>query len=343
MIPSNFSEHKIQNAGERYILTTYLLIVLLSSLIGDSIILIASVRYNAIKLNKFIVAVMQHIAISDLLRSVSYVLPAITSLAYDSWVEGQVPGYIIYFVNACSLSSGNILITFLTTSKLAIVKFPLRARRWSERIAHVICSAIWLFMISLHGLFLVFCQRTLFFSYIEYNVTVFLQTNFTTKVVNWFVVFSSIIPTFIVILATAAILCHLMKTREVSKRIGGSVRWQGIAAVSATSTVFCVSAIPLAISFFAATSRSSESKAMVDKVTLVRSSHFISPLNIMSNIYIYWFTIQSFRQFIKSRVTRLSEFVMRYFSSRATERNDDQPGPIELSPAGDQSLSFNVL
>ena len=237
MMPSNFSDFKIDHVGERCTLITYLLFVLLSTLIGDTIILIASVRYNAIKLNKFIVAVMQHIAVSDLLRSVSFVLPVLASLIFNSRILGTIPGYIVNILNVVSYGSGNIFISLLTTSKLAIIKFPLKTRGWTERVAHVICASIWLSQILFHTLFLVLSKHVLFFGYIEYTVTIFLLTPFARNVFYWYYVFSSIIPTFAVVLATVAILSHLFNVRKVSRRTGGSVRWQGIAAVSTTATL----------------------------------------------------------------------------------------------------------
>ena len=85
MIPVN-DRFRITDEGERYLLVTYLIMVLLSSLIGDSLIILASVRYNAIKLNKFIIAVMQHMAVGDLLRSTTCILPVIVSLIADEWI-----------------------------------------------------------------------------------------------------------------------------------------------------------------------------------------------------------------------------------------------------------------
>ena len=344
-IPSNFSEYKIDNVGEKSILIIYLLIVLLSSLIGDSIILIASARYNAIKLNKFIVVVMQHIAVADILQSVSSVLPTFVALISDFRIQGEIPGYIIYFLIACSYGSSNILITLLTTSKLAILKLPLRTRGWAEQGAHVICTSIWLSLIVFCGIFLGLCEHVLFFSYIEYNVAVFLQTSIGREVFTCYLVISSIVPTFIVALSTSAILLHLLKARKVSERTGGRVRWQGIAAVSATATVFCVSAIPAAISFFAATGDSiSSSKkllALVSKVTFVRTTAFMSALNLMCNIYIYWFAVQSFREFIKSKVTDLSESIKKYLACAGNESNETQVGEIELRSIGGETQSIN--
>ena len=102
---------------------------------------------------------------------------------------------------------------------------------------------------------------------------------------------------------------------------------------------FSISSIPIFIIFFVATIRSSGPKGMLGKVNLARSSLFIGALNIMCNIYIYWFTVLSFRQFIKSKVVQISEIMVGYFSPREMEQNAAQPGVTELRPVSAETLT----
>ena len=69
----NFSDKTkfgIKNDTERYLWAGWLAFVVVSSLLGDSLILIASIKYNAFNLHKMIVTFIQHIAVCDLLQSV---------------------------------------------------------------------------------------------------------------------------------------------------------------------------------------------------------------------------------------------------------------------------------
>ena len=59
-------DYKIASKRGRYFWAGYLLFVLISSLIGDTIILLASTRYQALRLNKCVVVVLQHIAVCDI-------------------------------------------------------------------------------------------------------------------------------------------------------------------------------------------------------------------------------------------------------------------------------------
>ena len=57
--PTNDTEEIILNDGLRHAWASYLIFIVVSSFIGDSTILIASIRYKAFKLHKLIVVVIQ--------------------------------------------------------------------------------------------------------------------------------------------------------------------------------------------------------------------------------------------------------------------------------------------
>ena len=142
---TNYSDIKfgLHNNAERYTWAGYQLFVLLSSLIGDTLILAASFNKDAFKINKLIVIVIQHIAVSDLINSISYALPISISLLANSWILGEtmckIQMYLTYFVNPVSM----FLVAMLTTCKLLILRYPLRAASWSKNRAHKVCGCIW--------------------------------------------------------------------------------------------------------------------------------------------------------------------------------------------------------
>ena len=64
---------------ERYLWAGWLAFVVVLSLLGDSLILIASIKYKAFNLHKMIVTFIQHIAVNDLLSAIGSVAPAMLS------------------------------------------------------------------------------------------------------------------------------------------------------------------------------------------------------------------------------------------------------------------------
>ena len=86
----NYTLFGMHSDAERYLWASYHLFVLLSSFIGDTLILTASFNKDAFKINKFIATIIQHIAISDLTFTTFVVLPGAISLFADSWILGDV-------------------------------------------------------------------------------------------------------------------------------------------------------------------------------------------------------------------------------------------------------------
>ena len=83
---------------ERFIWAAWLFLIFSSSLIGDTIVLLASVKYGAFKIQVVIVTFIQHMAVCDLLISLVCILPHSISLVTKSWVFGSALCYLACYV-----------------------------------------------------------------------------------------------------------------------------------------------------------------------------------------------------------------------------------------------------
>ena len=92
----------IKDDVERSVLIVWSVTVILTSLIGDITILIATIKYNAINQHKVIVAIIQNLAVCDLLQAVLKVFPSILSFTADRWVLGR---FLCHFDENISLAS----------------------------------------------------------------------------------------------------------------------------------------------------------------------------------------------------------------------------------------------
>ena len=119
---------------------TYGVMIATSSLIGDTLILVASIRHKTFKLHKFIVAVMQHISLCDLINSINYIMFIVYQLSGQNYFCVVRP-YVVYYTAPLSF----YFTAALTTGKLVIIKYPLAARSMSGANAHKICLAFWVF------------------------------------------------------------------------------------------------------------------------------------------------------------------------------------------------------
>ena len=333
-IPIFDEEHKLNDDEQRYGLVAFLLIVVLSSLIGDSIILLASVRHDAIKLNKFIVAIMQHIAVCDLLQSVFLVFPSAASILAGEWIFRDIilgQYSLIHMLNSLSIKSNNILTCLLTVSKLILLKFPLRTRHWNKKMAHVACVLVWFFAFIAVGIFTFSMPYRYVFVYMFYIITAQMTEDVTGKFENATVIIFNVIPPFAVLLSTGVILHHLFEARRVSYRSGGTMRWQGMVTVSATALVFLVSTLPHVVSYFIFLADPDRRMELLAEsygmyLFLNRVSYFFSYLNIMSNFYIYSLTVPSFRSFLKEKANLIAGKVRTFLYGLGSRSAQDGSG-----------------
>ena len=99
----NYTRYGIHNETDRQLLSLYCSLVFISSLIGDTLILVGSFRYRAIRLHKQIVVFIQYIAVFDLAGAVFRVLPGSVSLLANRWIFGDFLCYTGYLDILCSV------------------------------------------------------------------------------------------------------------------------------------------------------------------------------------------------------------------------------------------------
>ena len=302
---SNKTEFSLQNDYLRYTWAAYNIFILLSALLGDGIILIASIKYRALKLHKFIVATIQHIAVCDLFVAVISVFPRVLSLIADGWIFGDdliyVAAYGIYYFNAVGL----LLISVMTCGKLFLLKFPFRARLLTSLTGQLVCTAMWILGSTMIVAVFIVEKGDVLFDYRTYDCRI----GFSAKIWKWLkpvlVGVVALIPNFLVIVTTLYLLAI---ARSIAQRGGDNLRWQGIVSTILVAIVYCLSILPYIIYTFVGYSgvgfaNDPHSFFRTHYNRLVKSFIFI---NTISNFYIYTMTVTSFRQFLWS--SRLNIF-----------------------------------
>ena len=295
------SIYAIHSNTVRYTWTTYYVFVLLSSLLGDSTILIASVKYRAFRLHDFIIVLIQHIAVCDILVSLTNAFPMMVSLMYGEWVLGEmwcrVTPYPVYCTNSASI----MLISAMTTSRLILLRTPRKQRCFTAERAHAMCAAIWVFSLGLPIMFLLVDKNDIGFDQRIYLC----DYAFSSAIWRWLLpVMTSVvmyIPAILTGLSTVPLVLYLCKARRVARRSGGSRRWQGIMTAVLTAIVYSISILPYAVyriiqSYFGPTS-------FIHTHFFRLAVSFLS-LNTISNFYIYSMTVQSFRRFLSASFDR---------------------------------------
>ena len=284
----------------RNLLATFNLLVLLTSFLGDTTIIIATAKYNAIKLHRVQVAIMQHLAAADLLTSIFYVFPVIVAELTNRWVLGEFICHLHSLARIWLYSAVLGLTCTLTTTKLLTVKFPFYCRVWSARGAHYICLFIWVAaLVSLSGSLDSYNNDYfLFFSYAKYSCYIKVKNDRTPL---WSSYLTSIVWSIFIVFILAVILTSLLlvvEAKRVAARANRAVRWPGILTVVLTGAVVVISFGPIAV--FWLTDEKNYSAGTV------RSAATLFNLNVMANFFIYAMTVQSFREFLREK----TEFIL---------------------------------
>ena len=229
----------IKCEAERVLLVLWSTVVFLSSLIGDSIILLGTVKYRAIRQHKVIVAVIQHLAVGDLLQTVFRVFPIATALVADRWIMGEVMCHVQDHVTWVASGMTMVLTCALTTFKLATVRYPFITRTWTRKFGHKTCAAVWLLVLGLYGPVFIgklfFIRHTIHFSYGNYECSYLYHSN---SALVWYRTFSVISFSSLSVLCYATLVVTssllVMKAHAVRGRNGSRIRSEGLVTVLLT-------------------------------------------------------------------------------------------------------------
>ncbi|KAL5260480.1 hypothetical protein ACHWQZ_G010575 [Mnemiopsis leidyi] len=323
---NSFEKFGIHNNAERYSWVAYNSFVCLSSLFGDSLILYASFQKDTFKMNKFIVAIIQHIAVCDLAYAISSVLPLTLSLIANSWVLGEAMCYARVYLGHFIYPAGLFEIAFLTTSKMLLLRFPIRCSTWTAKRARVISCITTTSALTFPLLLFVMDRNDIWFDYRFYTC----DYQYSNKNWEWLKIALTFInhftPNTVIVATTIPTLRYLAAARKSAKRVRGSVPWQGAITVALTAIVSCISNI---VNFTVETviepnifiSLSKEEPLIVQ---CTRVGKYLLFINIMSNFYIYCLTIKSFRRFLRERI---SSYLTRF--SRRSGNNANIEGNLQ--------------
>ena len=304
---SNFTQFGIKNNVERYAYVGWQIFVVICSLLGDTTILVASIKYKAFKIHDVVVVVIQHVAACDLLNAVTNLLPAAISAIRNSGGSSKMQNSVKFFIYYYLNTAGAAFIAAMTLGKLLVLKYPLRVGRWSKRRAHKICAGIWLVTIYNPALHLLVDQNDVTFDYRTYHCTYMYTKSVWDTLLPVTTIQVLFVPNVTIIVSTILII------RIARRLVNGTrekVRWQGITTVVLTATVYTLSILPITVYFVA--------EPMVEKDPFAPGPFFIEfyriatsvlNYNILANFFVYSLTVDSFRSFLKKQFRNIISFL----------------------------------
>ena len=295
---SNHTLYALKTTTERYVLITWSSLALLVNLVGNITILLATVRYKAIKLDRVSVALIKNIAISDILMGLNTIFPILVSLMADGWIFGDYLCSIQHFLKVPIFISAELLICAMHISKLMCLAFPLRSINRKRRTGNYIAAAMWLIACVIPAVQLYVDKDSVTFDYRLYRC----HYVFRALVWKWarplLITSILIIPNFIVFATTIALLVFVrVKIGTVNLQGALTSLYLGVAYVLTFGPV----AINQSIIINLYPIMDVETRRFFF-VVFARFAFFITFLNGMSNVFIYMISVNSFGEFVKKSI-----------------------------------------
>ncbi|XP_063693666.1 octopamine receptor beta-1R-like [Bolinopsis microptera] len=307
---SNYSMFGVKSSEKRYLWCSWLVFVLISSLIGDAVILIASLKYKAIKLNRIIVLFIEQIAACDMFLSLLYLVFTLVPLISNRWVYGgtlcTLRVYLAYSVTTASL----LLICAMVTCKLLLVRGTVRTRNLTVSQVHIVCAVIWGLALYLPITFLILGKDDVWFDYRIYTCNYKFSSDTWRR---WLTMVTSItlgfIPNFVIVSATVMLVLHLRRARNTSRQCRGLIRSQGIITVVLTAVVYTISILPYTVYQFTEPFVEFNYTSSTTFHTLYyRLANCFLLFNLLTNFFICSLTVRSFRTFLLDRRHQITSY-----------------------------------
>ena len=296
----------ITNHTEQITWLVFNLMILLTTILGDSSVLIGTIKYNAIQQHSVIIAVIQHLAVLDIGAALFAILPSVQVLASNTWNMGKFLCHVNANVSQFVAMMTPALICLLSTLKLIILKKPLRTAAWSFKFGHKICAGMWILALSLYApravYSMVYVKNTIYFDFFSYVCFYDFQEIATKVESKWYLL--SVTVAFIALnaelIGTSIVL--LVVAKRTAVRFNETLKWEGVSAVLLTVLVYLLSTLPSLVVTVAVFRNFS-----LD-TSLVRASYQFLRLGVMANFFIYCLALKSFRNFLRVRFSEISRF-----------------------------------
>ena len=295
----------------RDLMAGWVLTAALVSLIGNSTVLLASLRHRALKLDKVSVALIEHIAVADIATALQCLGIFNDIVSEHFFVDEKYCR--LYFALFTYIGTVDVLLVCaLNISKLTSLLSPFLARVRSSKNGHLIAAIIWLlaspvlFFVKIHG-------GTSPDSFYFRQATYRCAPNFTDPTIR--TVIPILISTYILVPVFVVMLCTIALLRFVNRSRGLAL--QSVVTILSISGIYLVSYIPYAVDYLLETFG-------VKNMEFTRFAVYVSCLNLTMNPLIYYFSVKSYGDFIRNSVGRVVNKLQSLFG-RLFGRGNKEP------------------
>ena len=286
---------------ERLLLISWCSVALLLCLTGNTLILLATLRHKAIKLDTTSVLLIKNIAVCDMAMGLFGVHPVLVTLLYGTWPYGVLGCKIFYYIDGpISYVSTVLFVCSLQLNKIHTIVYPLRTVARSSKLGYSISATVW-FLTALNPL----TKLTVDSSDVIFRQGAF-KCGYAYSASIWDQLFliSGTVFTFIpnIVVAVTTVILVIMV-----RRVGGRVNCQGIKTALLVGVTYFNGPLFLYLVAHSFVNESHSSHSSPDSNSFLVKNvlpivSFLIFFNCFSNFFVYYRSVNSFKLFVWNRV-----------------------------------------
>ena len=278
----------------RYILILWCAVSTILSLLGNTIVLIASRKYNAFKLDKYSIRLIDNLAAADIGYTITDIIPTIGAVAANGWVYGRGSCIVVRFLTNVFRNMAPLLVALLCVSKMTCIMSPLSARARDTPHVLLAVSLIWSIVGTSCLISTVLYRDNVYYDHVSFQCWV----DYTHREYFGTFLIGYMILVAVVIITTSIWLLVL------ARRISGRVQRKGATAIIAVSAFYSIATVPTAILMALELTSWFESWTDEVKATGKILTMYSFYLTNFCNPIVYYFSIKSFKEFVDKKIFR---------------------------------------
>ncbi|KAL5270264.1 hypothetical protein ACHWQZ_G001116 [Mnemiopsis leidyi] len=268
----------------RIILISWSLLPAVLSLTGNTIVLIVSRKYRALKLDEYSVRLIENLAVADLGYTLSGILVTVVAIATNSWPYGKEMCVVDRFLTNVFHNMTPLIVALLCASKLSCLLSPFSAYTRPTSGVLVGMVSVWVLVTTSCLVSTIVYRSNVYYDNLSFQCWV----DYTHR--HYF-------GTILYQIATVWLLV-------VARRITGRIQKRGAAAIISVSVIYSIATVPTAVLMALEltkwyTTWSDEAQAICKIVTM-----YTFYLTNFCNPIVYYFSVNSFKEFVNNRVFR---------------------------------------
>ena len=303
-LPSDASfwfQHPLTNP-EQAVLVTWTMLVALIAVAGNTFILVSSIRYNAIRLDRISIILIRNLAASDLGYGLCITTTPVLIITQRN-VYGDLACYIISTLSHFFMGTSCIFLSALMASKISSLIFPLHSNIRRYRRGRHISYAIWILMVVFIAVTLTAALIPGDFSVVYSSASFKCFSEFYQKgplriVAPIVAIIFFLLPLLVILVTTVWIICYVAKVRGIHR--------QAVITLMAISAAFVLSYLPTGVFYLLEEVLDQDAKSGYWFSALFRFSLQAANVNFMVNPLIYLVTIKSFAGYTKMLTGKFS-------------------------------------